>query len=85
MIEKPRCNRARKSHAWMSEREARTAAMHAFGGVTQIREIYRMQRGLPWLEQTARDIRFALRQLRRSQGFHGRRAPLLSGTTFMML
>ena len=53
----------------MSEREARTAALRAFGGVTQIRESYRMQRGLPWLEEAARDIRFAARQLRKSPGF----------------
>ncbi len=53
----------------MNDREARTAALRAFGGVTQIREGYRMQRGLPWLEETARDLRFASRQLRKSPGF----------------
>jgi predicted permease len=53
----------------MSAGQARTAALRAFGGVTQVRETYRIQRGLPWLEQIARDVRFALRQLRRSQGF----------------
>jgi predicted permease len=53
----------------MGEREARTAALRAFGGVTQIRESYRMQRGLPWLEVAARDLRFAARQLRKSPGF----------------
>jgi predicted permease len=53
----------------MSAEQARTAALRAFGGVTQIRETYRVQRGLPWLEQIARDIRFALRQLRKSLGF----------------
>jgi predicted permease len=53
----------------MSPEQARTAALRAFGGVTQIRETYRVQRGLPWLEQIARDVRFALRQLRRSPGF----------------
>ena len=52
-----------------SEREARTAALRAFGGVTQIRESYRMQRGLPSLEEAARDLRFAARQLRKSPGF----------------
>jgi MacB-like periplasmic core domain len=58
-------NRARG----MSEQQARTAALLDFGGVTQIRETYRVQRGLPWLEQISRDIRYAVRQLRRSPGF----------------
>jgi predicted permease len=49
--------------------EARTAALRAFGGVTQTRETYRVQRGLPWLGQIGRDIRFAARQLRKSPGF----------------
>jgi predicted permease len=53
----------------MDEQKARTAALRAFGGVTQIRETYRVQRGLPWLEEIARDVRYAVRQLRRSPGF----------------
>jgi predicted permease len=53
----------------MSAEQARTAALRAFRGVTQVRETYRIQRGLPWLEQIVRDLRFALRQLRRSPGF----------------
>jgi len=40
-----------------------------FGGVTQIRESYRAQRGLPWLEEAMRDIRFAFRKLLHSPGF----------------
>ena len=55
--------------AGMSRQEARTAALRAFGGVTQTRESYRVQRGLPWLEQAARDFRYAIRQLRKSPGF----------------
>ena len=53
----------------MSQQQARTAALRSFGGVTQIYERYREQRGIPLLEQMKRDIRFCLRQLRRSPGF----------------
>ena len=55
--------------AGMSREEARSAALRAFGSITQIRESYRVQRGLPWLEQAARDFRYAVRQLRKSPGF----------------
>jgi len=53
----------------MKAEEARTAALRAFGGVAQIRETYRVQRGLPWLEIAARNVRITIRQLRRSPGF----------------
>ncbi|MGA2536244.1 MAG: ABC transporter permease [Terracidiphilus sp.] len=58
-------NRARG----MNELQARTAALRSLGGATQTRESYRMQRGLPWLHQIARDTRYAIRQLRKSPGF----------------
>jgi putative ABC transport system permease protein len=48
----------------MSDEQARMAALRAFGGVTQIRESYRIQRGLPWLEQCARDTHYAVRKPR---------------------
>jgi len=53
----------------MSPDAARTAALRAFGGVTQTREIYRAERGFPRLERFARDLRFAFRQLFRAPGF----------------
>ncbi len=53
----------------MSEQEARTAALRKFGGVTQTKEQYRIQHGLPFLEVVGREVRFGLRQLRRSPGF----------------
>ena len=53
----------------MSMEQARTAALKTFGGITQTREAYRVQRGMPLLEQIARDVRFGIRQLRRSPGF----------------
>src|SRR6202020_429769 len=53
----------------MAEAEARSAALRAFGGVTQIRETYREQRGLPFFELLWSDLRYAFRQLWKSPGF----------------
>jgi predicted permease len=53
----------------MSAQEARTRALLEFGGVTQIKETYRVQRGLPFLEATAMNVRYGLRQLRKSPAF----------------
>jgi hypothetical protein len=57
----------------MSEAEARAAARREFGGVAHSKEAYRDQRGFPWIESFARDVRYALRGLRRSPGFTARR------------
>ena len=53
----------------MSADEARTTALREFGGITQTKERYREQRGIPALETLARDARYAVRQLRRNPGF----------------
>ena len=53
----------------MSREEARTAALRQFGGVTQTKEDLRKMRGLPFLEVSAQDVRYGLRQLRNSPGF----------------
>jgi putative ABC transport system permease protein len=53
----------------MDPEAARTAALRAFGGFTQTRESYRVQRGMPYLWQFARDVQYSLRQLRKAPGF----------------
>ena len=53
----------------MTPDEARRQAQIALGGVEQTRELHRDARGLPWLEDLARDIRFALRGLAKTPGF----------------
>src|SRR5271168_4773613 len=53
----------------MSEAEARRAAMLEFGGVTQTKEAYRTQQGLPFLQALAMDVRYGLRQLQKSPAF----------------
>ena len=53
----------------MSAAEARREALRSFGGVEQVKESYRDQRGLPMIESAFRDVRFGLRMLRRSPGF----------------
>jgi predicted permease len=53
----------------MSAAEAKAAARREFGGVTHAKEAYRDQRGFPWIESFAKDIRYAMRGLRRSPGF----------------
>src|SRR5262245_8967008 len=53
----------------MSEPEARRAALLRFGGQQRFREETRDARGVVALDNLARDIRFALRRVRRAPGF----------------
>ncbi len=53
----------------LSDAAARTAALRTFGGVAQIKEGYRRQRGLPMFEILSRDFQYALRQLWKAPGF----------------
>jgi predicted permease len=51
------------------EQEARRIALCEFGGITQAREAYRIQRGLPFVEHICRDVRFGFFQVCKSPGF----------------
>ena len=53
----------------LSEQEARAVALRTFGAVTQIKEEYRDQRGLPWLDMFIQDTRYGARSLMRTPGF----------------
>jgi putative ABC transport system permease protein len=52
----------------MGPREAAQAARREFGGVEQTKEVYRRQRGLPFLETLLQDVRFGLRLLFKDAG-----------------
>src|SRR2546429_9632445 len=55
--------------AGMATDEARRQAMLAFGGVEKVREECRDVRPFKLLEDFAQDIRYGVRQMRRSAGF----------------
>ena len=57
---------------------ARRAALRSFGGVPQTREVYRQVRSFTWLEELSRDLRYALRTLRRSPTFTATAAATLA-------
>jgi putative ABC transport system permease protein len=53
----------------MSSEEARYAARRSLGGVEQMKEVYREQRGLPVIETLIQDLRYGLRMLLKNRGF----------------
>ncbi|MDQ3917787.1 MAG: ABC transporter permease [Acidobacteriota bacterium] len=56
-------------HAGMSRDEARRQAALKLGGVEAAKERYRERRGVPAVESLSRNLRYAVRALRRSPGF----------------
>src|SRR5262245_12969052 len=53
----------------LTPEDARHAAMRASGGAEQIKEWHRDARSFPWLEDTWRDLGYAMRGLRKDPGF----------------
>lgn len=53
----------------MSPNEAQSAALCKFGGVEQIKEVYRDRRGLPLVETTLQDLRYGLRMMLKHKVF----------------
>jgi len=54
--------------AGMTPDEARRQALVRFGGVESVKEAYRDRRGIPLLETTLQDVRYAVRTLHNNRG-----------------
>jgi putative ABC transport system permease protein len=53
----------------LNEAEARRRACQEFGGMAQTQEACRDARGTQWVESTVRDLRYAVRTLRKTPAF----------------
>jgi len=55
--------------AGLTAEQARRAARLRFGGIEQMKEVHRDQRGVRWMENFLRDFRYGLASLERNPGF----------------